>query len=29
MAAFGKDGVGADQDIVDVVAYVRTLGSKK
>ncbi len=30
MAAFGKDGVGfADQDIVAVVSYLRTLGSKK
>ncbi len=30
MAAFGKEGVGlSDQDIVDVVSYVRTLGSKK
>jgi cbb3-type cytochrome c oxidase subunit III len=30
MAAFGKNGVGLrDQDIVDVVTYVRTLSSKK
>lgn len=30
MAAFGKNGVGLrDQDIVDVITYVRTLSSKK
>ncbi len=30
MAAFGKNGVGlSDQDIVDVVTYVRTLAAKK
>ncbi len=30
MAAFGKDGVGLkDQDIVDVITYVRTFSSKK
>lgn len=30
MAAFGKNGVGlGDQDIVDVIAYVRTLSGKK
>ncbi len=30
MAAFGKNGVGlADQDITDVITYVRKLGTKK
>ncbi len=30
MAAFGKNGVGlSDRDIVDVIAYVRTLSNKK
>lgn len=30
MVAFGKNGVGfADQDIVDVISYVKTLGGKK
>jgi len=30
MAAFGKNGVGLrDQDIVDVITYVKTLPSKK
>jgi hypothetical protein len=29
MAAFGRDGVGfEDQDIVDVITYVRTLSDK-
>jgi len=30
MAAFGKNGVGfSDQDIVDVITYVRTLSIRK